>query len=169
MSEPVPQLRLVTIGVYGFTPEAFFAALQRAGVDTFCDIRWRRGVRGREYAFANSNRLQQRLAELAIRDLHVRELAPSPASRQRQAAADKAEGVAKRKRAALGELFVTAYREERLVGFDSRKFVEQLGPNARVVALFCVEREPAACHRSLLAQRLHASLGVPVRHLVPTG
>jgi len=167
MSEPVPQLRLVTIGVYGFTAEAFFAALQRAGVDTFCDIRWRRGVRGREYAFANSNRLQQRLAELGIRYLHVRELAPSPALRQRQAAADKAEGVAKRKRAALGELFVTAYREERLAAFDSREFVEQLGPNARVVALFCVEREPAACHRSLLAERLQGDLGVEVVHLTP--
>ncbi len=167
MSEPARQLRLVTIGVYGFTAEAFFAALQRAGVDTFCDIRWRRGVRGREYAFANSGRLQQRLAELGVRYLHVRQVAPSPALRQRQAAADKAAGVAKRKRAALGEFFVTAYREERLAGFDSRKFVEQLGPSARVVALFCVEREPTACHRSLLAERLQGDLGVEVVHLTP--
>jgi len=167
MSEPARQLTLVTIGVYGFSAEAFFAALQRAGVDTFCDIRWRRGVRGREYAFANSGRLQQRLAELGVRYLHVRQVAPSPALRQRQAAADKAAGVAKRKRAALGEFFVTAYREERLAGFDSRKFVEQLGPSARVVALFCVEREPAACHRSLLAERLQGDLGVEVVHLTP--
>lgn len=167
MSEPGCQLTFVTIGVYGFTAEAFFAALQRAGVDTFCDIRWRRGVRGRDYAFVNSRRLQQRLAELAIRYLHLRELAPSPALRQRQAAADKAEGVAKRKRTALSEFFVTAYRAERLATFDSRKFVEQLGPGARVVALFCVEREPAACHRSLLAARLREDLGVEVVHLKP--
>ena len=167
MSEPACHLTLVTIGVYGFTAEAFFAALQRAGVDTFCDIRWRRGVRGRDYAFANSGRLQERLAELGIRYLHVREVAPSPALRQRQAAADKAEGVAKRKRAALGEFFVTAYREERLAAFDSRRFVERLSPSARVVALFCVEREPAACHRSLLAARLRDDLGVEVVHLTP--
>ena len=56
MTEPVTRLKFVTLGVYGFTPSAFFEALQRAGVDTFCDIRWRRGVRGREYAFANSAR-----------------------------------------------------------------------------------------------------------------
>ena len=72
----------MTLGVYGFTAEAFFEALQRAGVDTFCDIRWRRGVRGREYAFANSGRLQQRLGELGMRYLHLRELAPTPALRQ---------------------------------------------------------------------------------------
>ena len=38
-------LQIVTIGVYGFKLDQFFQALQRAGVDTFCDIRWRRGVR----------------------------------------------------------------------------------------------------------------------------
>lgn len=51
-------LNVVTIGVYGYTPETFFAALQEAGVDLLCDIRQRRGVRGAEYAFANSQRLQ---------------------------------------------------------------------------------------------------------------
>ena len=167
MSEPSSQVKFVTLGVYGFSADAFFAALQRAGVDTFCDIRWRRGVRGREYAFANGGRLQKRLAELGLRYLHFRELAPTPALRQRQWAADKAEGTTKRKRAALGEVFVTGYREERLAGFDSRKFVEQLGPGARVVALFCVEREPAACHRSLLAAQLQQDLGIEVAHLRP--
>ena len=160
-------MQFVTLGVYGFSEAAFFDALQQAGVDTFCDIRWRRGVRGREYAFANSGRLQKRLVELGLRYLHFRELAPTPALRQRQWAADKVEGTTKRKRAALGEVFITAYREERLAGFDSRKFIEQLGPSARAVALFCVEREPAACHRSLLAARLREDLGVEVVHLTP--
>jgi uncharacterized protein (DUF488 family) len=167
MSEPGPQLKFVTLGVYGFTADAFFEALQRAGVDTFCDIRWRRGVRGREYVFANSGRLQQRLAEMGIRYLHLRELAPTPELRQRQAAADKAAGTTKRKRAALGEVFITGYREERLAAFDSRRFTGQVAPGARIVALFCVEREPAACHRSLLAERLHQDLGVEVVHLTP--
>jgi hypothetical protein len=36
-----------------------------------------------------------------------------------------------------------------------------------VAALFCVEREPDACHRSLLAERLAADLGVEVVHLLP--
>lgn len=162
-------MKFITIGVYGFSEAAFFNALRRAGVDTLCDIRWRRGVRGAEYAFANRARLQKRLAELGIRYLHIRELAATPALRQRQAEADKAEGTTKRKRSALGERFIAGYREERLSTFDSRKFVEQLGTEARAVVLFCVEREPAACHRSLLAERLQQDLGAEceVIHLTP--
>ena len=61
-----------------------------SGVDTFCDLRARRGVRGREYAFANSQRLQARLAELGIRYVHRLDLAPSAATRSQQHAADAA-------------------------------------------------------------------------------
>jgi uncharacterized protein (DUF488 family) len=162
-------MKFITIGVYGFSEAAFFRALQQAGVDTFCDIRWRRGVRGAEYAFANRARLQKRLTELGIRYLHFRDLAPTPALRQRQAEADKAEGTTKRKRSVLGEVFITGYRQERLFTFDSGRFVEQLGSEARTVALFCVENEPAACHRSLLAERLQQDLGAQceVIHLMP--
>jgi uncharacterized protein (DUF488 family) len=158
--------KIVTLGVYGATETAFFAALRDAGVDTFCDIRARRGVRGSEYAFVNSQRLQAKLAELGIRYLHFKDLAPSEALRKRQYAADKLERVAKRKRTELSELFVSGYREERQ-DFDSRKFIEQLGPDARVVALFCVERAAEACHRSLLAARLHEDIGLEVVHLTP--
>jgi uncharacterized protein (DUF488 family) len=158
-------MKIATIGVYGFTESAFFDTLKGAGVDTFCDIRWRRGVRGSEYAFANSARLQKRLAQLGIHYWHFRELAPNPALRQRQADADRQEGIAKRKRMALGEAFITAYCEQHLAAFDSLKFVELLGAGAQVVALFCVEREPAACHRSLLAARLQRDLGVEIVHL----
>ena len=124
---------------------------------------------GRTTPLPTAPGLQQRLAELGIRYLHFRELAPTPALRQRQAEADKAEGTTKRKRSALGEVFIAGYREERLSAFDSRKFVEQLGTEARTVALFCVEREPAACHRSLLAERLQQDLGAQceVIHLTP--
>src|SRR5712692_9291603 len=85
------RMKFVTIGVYGFSEAGFFDALQNAGVETFCDIRWRRGVRGAEYAFANSARLQKKLGELGIRYLHCRELAPTPALRRRQAQVDKAQ------------------------------------------------------------------------------
>jgi hypothetical protein len=162
-------VKLVTIGAYGFTETTFFGALQSAGVDTFCDIRWRRGVRGAQYAFANRVRLERRLAELGIQYRHFRELAPPPALRQQQYAADRAEGLSKRERLALGEVFITGYQAQCLVNFDSRKFLEQLGSEARVVALFCVEREPAACHRSLVIERLNQDLGpeIEVAHLRP--
>jgi uncharacterized protein (DUF488 family) len=164
---PTPLPRFVTIGVYGFTETAFFAALHQAGVDTFCDIRWRRGVRGSDYTFANRARLEKRLTELGIRYLHFRELAPPPALRGRQAEADKALGVGKRQREALGPVFTEGYQQECLAAFDGRNFVERLGPAAQVVSLFCVERTPAACHRSLLAARLRQDLGVNVDHLLP--
>ena len=60
-----------------------------------------------------------------------------------------------------------AYRQECLVRFDSQQFVADLGANARVVALLCVEQEAAACHRSLLADKLAHDLNTPVRHLMP--
>jgi uncharacterized protein (DUF488 family) len=161
-------MRIITIGVYGFSEQDFFQKLQQAGVDTFCDIRWRRGVRGREYAFANSGRLQKRLAELGIRYLHFRELAPSPELRKRQTAADKSAGIEKRKRATLGQAFIAGYHEA-MSGFDGRKFIESLGSETKISALFCVERDPAACHRSLLAGRLQQDLGaeIEVAHLTP--
>ncbi len=158
---------LVTIGVYGWDEARFFAALIEAGVDTFCDLRARRGVRGAAYAWANSERLQARLQGLGIRYLHRQELAPSETTRAAQSAADQATRTAKRQRAILSVAFIQAYRRECLDGFDSAAFVAGLGPEAHVVALFCVEREPAACHRSLVAERLVKELGVRVTHLVP--
>ncbi|MDN5855645.1 MAG: DUF488 domain-containing protein, partial [Actinomycetia bacterium] len=35
-------------------------------------------------------------------------------------------------------------------------------------ALFCVERDPEACHRSLIAQRLIEQHDVTIEHLRPT-
>jgi hypothetical protein len=172
-SKPTPvvavqkPLQIITLGVYGTTETGFFAALRQAGVDTFCDIRARRGVRGADYAFANSQRLQTNLAELGIRYLHFKDLAPSQALRKQQAAADAAARIAKRQRAELSESFVHGYGEEVMRAFDSRKFIERLGPDARVVALFCVERAAGACHRSLLAARLQRDLGLAVVHLMP--
>jgi uncharacterized protein (DUF488 family) len=158
---------VVTIGVYGWDAEAFFLALRDAGVDAFCDVRQRRGVRGREYAFANSERLQAGLAEQGIRYVHRRDLAPDAELRAAQYAVDAATHTAKRQRTALSPAFVQAYLTQRLSAFDSRRFAESLGPDARIVALFCVEREPAACHRSLLASRLAHDLGLSIRHLLP--
>lgn len=160
-------IKIVTLGVYGSTEAGFFAALHAAQVDTFCDVRRRRGVRGSAYAFANRRRLEVRLTEMGVRYLHCKDLAPSQALRQRQKVADRAERTAKRRRTVLSEDFMASYREESLSGFDSEAFARQLGPEARVVALFCVERAPAACHRSLLAERLQRDLGVEIVHLMP--
>jgi uncharacterized protein (DUF488 family) len=159
--------KIVTIGAIGYTAESFFQALEAAGVDTLVDVRRRRAVRGREYAFANSQRLQARLAELGIRYAHRIDLAPPDAAREQQAAADKAAGIARRKRTALGPAFIAAYERDVLADFDPQALRDDLPAGARVVAFMCVEREPAACHRSLLAERLRQAWGVGVQHLTP--
>jgi uncharacterized protein (DUF488 family) len=160
-------MEFFTIGAYGSTAERYFAALTGAEIDTFCDIRARRGVRGSEYAFVNSTRLQNELEKLCIRYLHFPELAPSPEIRSRQYDIDKAAHIAKRKRTELGNEFVKGYRETILSNFDSAAFLATLPLDAKRVVLFCVEREPAACHRSLLAARLELDLGITVTHLLP--
>ena len=158
--------KVVTIGVIGFSAAEFFTALQDAGVDTLVDIRRRRAVRGRDYAFANSQRLQARLAELGIRYVHRLDLAPPESLRRIQKAADGAAGVSNRRRAALDPAYVDAYEHEVLDSFDARALPGELPPGARVVALLCVESHPAACHRALVAARLHAVLNVEVEHLI---
>ncbi len=149
MNNP-PNLKIMTIGAYGFDVTTFFTALQQAHVDTFCDIRKRRAVRGSEYAYANSQRLQNRLAELGIRYLHRLDLAPTDTIRQQQYAADKSKKVVKRQRTELSPQFITTYTAERLDLFAPQSLLDELPPDAKVLALFCVEREPAAClcHRS---------------------
>lgn len=160
-------IKIIMIGAYGFDEQGFFEALQSAGVQVFVDIRWRRGVRGADYAFVNSERLQTRLASLGIAYLHRRDLAPTPDIRQRQQQADQQSKTAKRQRNTLGEAFVQAYRAQILASFDPQAFLDDL-PAANVIALFCVEGEPAACHRSLLADRLRwAEEEVEVIHLRP--
>jgi len=157
--------RLFTIGVYGKTEEEFFRALTTARIDTFCDIRRRRGMRGSQYAFANAAYLQKMLAASGIAYRHSKNLAPSKELREVQSALDAKDRVQKRKRQELGEDFKRKYAEETLAGFDSRRFAEDLGPGASRVALFCVEANPAACHRSLLAEHLGKDWGVTVEHL----
>jgi uncharacterized protein (DUF488 family) len=159
--------RIVTIGVIGYSADGFFQTLQDAGVDTLVDIRRRRAVRGSEYTFANSQRLQARLAELGIRYLHRLDLAPTDNVRAQQAAADKGTKTARRKRTDLSPEFIDAFHKEVLDPFDPQSLREALPGDARVIALLCVEREPAACHRSLVAARLHQEWSTEVGHLTP--
>ena len=161
------KIKIITIGVYGFDESSFFEALRKAEVDTFCDIRSRRGVRGATYAFANSMRLQARLAELGIRYIHRKDLGPTKVVREKQAAADKATKIAKRKRTALGEAFIEAYHTECLAAFEPQNLLDELASDARVVALFCVEKVPEACHRSLVADKLAKTLNLEVEDILP--
>jgi uncharacterized protein (DUF488 family) len=159
--------RLRTIGVYGFDRDSFLAALKGAGVDLVLDVRQRRGVRGSEYAWANAQRLQAALAEAGIGYSHLKELAPTTEMRQLQYAEDAKLGEGKRNRTALAPAYVERYTEEVLDRVDLGPVVQWIGNSS--AALFCVERDPEACHRSLVAERLRSEDGFEVEHLRPAG
>ncbi|HEX6456386.1 MAG TPA: DUF488 domain-containing protein [Solirubrobacterales bacterium] len=155
-----------TIGVYGFDGPGFIRALQDAKVGLVLDVRQRRGVRGTQYAWANAKRLQAALAEAGIRYSHLPELAPTTEMRQLQYEEDARKGEGKRSRTELAPAFAQAYTEEVLDQVDLDPIVRFVG-NDRA-ALLCVERDPEACHRSLIAARLEADLGLKVAHLRPS-
>ena len=159
--------KIVTIGVYETDEAKFFQALVDAKVDTFCDIRNRRGMRGSTYSFVNSKKLQSKLDELGIRYLHIKELAPTQTTRDEQKEEDAQLGIAKRARDKLSSTFIQSFQDNTLTNFDSARFLELLESDAEVVALFCVERKPEACHRSLVAERLQRDLDLELEHLQP--
>ncbi|MGH9270227.1 MAG: DUF488 family protein, N3 subclade [Ilumatobacteraceae bacterium] len=157
---------MVTIGVYGFTADAFLQKLAGAGVGLLLDLRQRRGVRGPAYSWANSTRLQRALAAADIGYRHVKELAPTTELRQLQYREDDRQGVGKRNRLALAPEYAVRYTREILDAFDLDALVAEL-PDDSVTALLCVERDPQACHRSLVADRLRTQYGLPVTDLRP--
>ena len=159
--------KLATIGVYGFTLEEFLRSLRDADVRLVLDVRQRRGVRGPQYAWANSKRLQSALAEAGIDYRHHPELAPTTDLRQLQYREDDRLGVGKRSREQLAPEYRERYTREILDHADLDGVVAEL-PEAGAGALLCVERDPEACHRSLVADRIAAEYRVPVTHLRPS-
>ena len=124
-------------------------------------------MRGTRYSFANSARLQQNLMALGIRYHHCKELSPDSTLRKLQKLADTQLGVPKRTRVTLTQAFIEEYERRYLSTFDTRDFIERLGPEIKTLALFCVERKPEACHRSLVATKLAQELGLEVEDIVP--
>ncbi|WP_344917000.1 DUF488 domain-containing protein [Streptosporangium oxazolinicum] len=157
---------MVTIGVYGFDGESFLRRLRQADVRLLLDVRQRRGVRGPEYAWANSRRLQAALAHAGIAYEHHLELAPTTELRRLQYAEDDRRGVGKRSRRELAVEYARRYTTEILDRADLMPIVSAL-PGGGTAALLCVERDAEACHRSLIAQRLTERHHVTVEHLRP--
>jgi uncharacterized protein (DUF488 family) len=131
------------------------------------DVRQRRGVRGPEYSWANSKRLQAALTEADIEYRHLPELAPTTELRQLQYAEDDRQGVGKRSRAELAPAYTERYTREILDQADLGAVAASL-PATGAAALFCVERDPEACHRSLIAERLAREHTTALTHLRPS-
>ena len=155
---------LATIGVYGFDAEAFLRSLRAAEVRVLIDVRQRRGVRGSEYAWANAARLQAALADAGIEYRHLKELAPTTELRELQYAEDARAGVGKRSRTELAPAYVEGYTRKILDPVGVSPVIDALPPEG-TAALLCVERDPEACHRSLIAARVRNEYDIDVTHL----
>jgi uncharacterized protein (DUF488 family) len=161
-----PSGTLFTIGVYGFEVDEFLQALDRAEVGLVVDVRQRRGVRGSRYSWANSVRLQRSLADAGLGYVHMKELAPTTAMREAQYREDARRGEGKRSRSRISAEYARLYTAGVLDRADLTPLAELTD---RRPALLCVERDPEACHRSLIAARLEREWRTPVVHLKPEG
>lgn len=158
-------MEFFTIGVYNSSEQSFFSKLNENRIDTFCDIRQRRGVRGAKYAFVNSNLLQQKLNQMNIKYGHIINLAPTTEIRELQKESDAQLGILKRERNKLGDIFKRAYKDRILSNFDFNYFIDTLNEiDANRIVLFCVEEKPEACHRSIVTEKLQ-NLGYKITHL----
>jgi len=114
----------------------------------------------------NSNRLQNKLAELDIKYGYVPELAPTTEIRDLQKEIDHDKKELKRDRHELGKVFVIEYKNKILNKFDFESFFEKLDQiGANRIAFFCVEEHPQACHRSLVTDRLEEKHNYKITHL----
>lgn len=159
-------IKIYTIGVYNSNEKSYFEKLIANDIGLFCDIRQRRGVRGSQYKYVNSNYLQSKLAEIGIEYKYIKELAPTNEIRAKQKEADKLNGETKKQRTTLGSVFKMEYQRQILEKFDMGALAEELVKSkAKNVVFFCVEECAAACHRSMVANRLAKLMGAEIVHL----
>lgn len=131
-----------TIGYQGSDIDRFVATLKAAGVRTLADIR--AIANSRKKGFSKSA-LQARLATEGIGYVHLAELGnPKPG----------------RDAAYAGRL--DEYRKIYLAHLESETAQAALRELSRIAedattCLLCFERDPAACHRSIVADRLAAN------------
>lgn len=142
--------QLFTIGYENASPEAFRAVLQAAGVRLLLDVR--EAPVSRRPGFSK-RALASALQETGIGYVNLRALGTPKPGREAARRGDR-EG--------FEHIFLRHLAtDEALAGLDEAARLARKGG----ICLMCLEREPALCHRSVIAARLSDRLGLPVRHL----
>ena len=131
--------KLYTIGYEGADPERFVAALQGAGVETVVDVRAVALSRKRGFS---KNQLRTALAESGVDYRHFIDLGTPKPGREAARAGD-----APRMRTIFCEQLATEGAKDAL-----EVLADFAG--AKPVCLMCFERDPANCHRRVIAERL---------------
>ncbi|MBA9074160.1 uncharacterized protein (DUF488 family) [Flavobacterium gossypii] len=159
-------MNIYTIGVYGSNEFSFFDKLISSKIDTFIDVRQRRGVRGSKYGFVNSTKLQEKLKVLGIDYIHELNLAPTTEIRLFQKNEDLQKQELKKNREELGKLFIQKYNSLILDIFDFDILIDKLEENNKKnIVFFCVEEKHTACHRHLIVKRLNSKYDFNVKNL----
>lgn len=159
-------MEIYTIGVYNSSENDFFKKLIDNKIDTFIDVRQRRGVRGAKYSFVNSLKLQEKLSKLNIKYIHQLDLAPSIEVRDLQKKADFQKKEFKKDREELDTTFKNAFENLILSKFDSKSFFQNLQmQNSSNIVLFCVEENANACHRSIIAKKIATEFNLKIYNL----
>lgn len=145
-------------GVYGKTESEFFNNLLAENITLFIDIRQRRGMRGKKYSFVNSLYLQEKLKDINIKYLYLKDLAPTSEIRQEQKGEDAKNDIKKSSRIELHSNFIEKYNNNILDNFNFDQILELI--EKEKIVFFCVEEYCNACHRSLLLKRLKEGFNI---------
>jgi len=129
-----------TIGYEGLDPERLVDALKAAGVARLADVRAVANSRKRGFS---KNALRQSVVEAGLAYEHLRGLGTPKSGRMAARAGDAA-------------LMRRIYCDDVLDTADGTRDLEALRALAAEAptCLLCFEREPALCHRRVLAERL---------------
>lgn len=132
--------QVFTIGYEGADVDRFLTTLTDAGVETLADVR--AVALSRKRGFSKSA-LREALSGRGIGYEHFIKLGTPKEGRQAARAGD-------------GDLMRRIYCDEVLSTEDAQKAFHDLEALAaeRPICLLCFERDPANCHRRVLAQRL---------------
>jgi uncharacterized protein (DUF488 family) len=135
----MPTPTLYTIGYEGADPDRFVETLRDAGVAVVADVRAVALSRKRGFS---KNQLRDRLAEGGVGYRHFIDLGTPKAGREAARAGDAA---------TMRRIFC-----EQLDTEGAQAAFEELAilAQAKPVCLLCFERDPAGCHRGVLAERL---------------
>ena len=147
----MPRAQICTLGYEGLSLDAFIGLLSAAGVTTVVDVRdlplsHKRGFSKRPLAEA--------LADARIDYRHVKALGcPKPIRDRLRKTGDR-------------RAFFKEFRDHLRGQNDALSELNQI-IRSSTACLICFERDPALCHRSIVAESVAKKTGATVRHLHP--
>ncbi len=147
---------LFTIGYEQSTPTAFFDALSHAKVGLLVDVR---AVAASRRPGFSKRQLAAGLDEHGIGYVHLQKLGTPKEGRLAARSGHAAEMLR------IFERHLKTPEAQRELDELTALAKSSLARSGRPLCLLCYERDPAHCHRTRLADEIHARVGLKVEHL----